>query len=267
VGSLVTHLKIGDIVGLGVYRYSCDNCQECAEGRNNLCHKKVAMFMGKEKGCFGDYVRIEAKFAFKIPEGIKIEDAGPLMCAGATVFAPFRLHNITSGSSVGVVGIGGLGHLALQFAKAFGCEVYAFSTSADKEEECKKLGAHKFINTSDETSKKSAIGKIDYLMMTASGSGMDYKYLMQALASNGTLIILGITGVADIPVSPIDLVLNQKTIVGGAAGSRAVYLDMLQFCALHHIKPIIQTWPVSQINDAIAVVKSGKIRYRAVVLF
>jgi len=267
VGDYVTHLKVGDLVGLGVFRSSCGACTDCAEGRTNLCGSKALMFAYNAKGCFSEYLRIEARFAFKLPEGMKIEDAAPLMCAGITVLAPFRNLNITAGSKVGVVGIGGLGHLALQFGKSFGCEVFAFSTSTNKETECRQLGAHHFINTNEETSKNSVIGKLDYLLMTASGSGVDYKYLMRTLNANGTLVILGLTGLADIPVSPIELVLFQKKICGSAAGSQAIYLDTLNFCSFQKIKPIIQTWPVAKINDAIAAVKDGSIRYRAVVLF
>jgi len=188
------------------------------------------------------------------------------MCAGVTVFAPFRNHNIKPGDTVGVCGIGGLGHLALQIGKAFGCEVYAFSGSANKEAECKTLGAHHFINTSDETSKNSAIGKLNFMLMTASGPGVDYKYLMKTLAPNGTLVMMGITGYTDIPVSPLEL-LAQKKLCGSASGSLASYDDMLKFCAFHKIAPVIETWPVKQINDAIQKVKSGEIRYRAVVMF
>jgi len=267
IGTHVQTLKVGDIVGLGVYRDCCGACKECAEGKTNLCRKKAMMFVGGAKGCFSEFVRIEEKFAFKIPEGISIEHAGPLMCAGITVFAPFRNHNIKAGDRVGVVGIGGLGHLALQFAKAFGCEVSAFSTTSDKEAECRQFGAHHFYNTKDEASKKSSMSKLDFLLMTAGGPDVDYKYLMSTLVPGGTLIIMGITGLADIPVSPIDVLLNQKTLCGSAAGSQAISLDVLRFCALHNIKPTIQTWPGSSINEAIEAVKSGKIRYRAVVLF
>jgi len=267
IGSHVKILKVGDIVGMGVYRECCGACLDCAEGRTNLCIQKKLIFQGGEIGCFSEFVRIEEKFAFKIPEGIKIEHAGPLMCAGITVFAPFRNHNIKAGDRVGVVGIGGLGHLALQIAKAFGCEVSAFSTSSDKEAESKQFGAHHFYNTKDDSSKKSAIGKHDFVLMTAGGPDVDYKYLMATLAPGGKLIIMGVSGLSDILVSPADLIMNQKTLCGSAAGSQAISLDVLRFCALHNISPTIQTWPVSSISDAIETVKSGKIRYRAVVLF
>jgi len=267
IGSRVTHLKVGQLVGLGVYRSCCGVCSKCAHGLTNVCDQKQLMFAGDAKGCFAETVRIDSKFAFPIPDGIPAESAGPLMCAGVTVFAPFRNHNIKPGDVVGVCGIGGLGHLALQIARAFGCEVYAFSTTSKKEEECKKFGAHYFINTSDEASKNSAIGKVNFLLMTASGPNVDYKYLMRTLAPNGTLILLGVTGMADIAVSPIELLFGQKKLCGSAAGSMACCLDMLKFCAHHQIRPKIETWPVKQINDAIAKVKSGDIRYRAVVIF
>jgi len=224
------------------------------------------MFAKNNKGCLAEYVRINSKFVFPIPAGIDVLHAGPLMCAGTTTFAPFREHNIKSGEKVGVVGIGGLGHLAIQFAKAFGCDVWGFSSSADKEAEVKGFGAHHFINTTDEASTKTAVNQLDFLLMTAGGSrGVSWPYLLSTLAPNGTLVIMGAASHEDIPVNPFALVMGQKRVAGSAAGSSALTADMLNFSALHKIKPVVEVFPSSKINDAFDKVKKGTIRYRAVV--
>jgi len=268
LGKDVHHLTKGQLVGLGVFRNSCEHCKYCLTGKNNICTAAEMMFAATNKGCLAEYVRINSKFAFPIPSGIAVEHAGPLMCAGTTTFAPFREYNIKPGDHVGVVGIGGLGHLALQFAKAFGCEVWAFSSSADKEAEAKGFGSHHFINTTVESSSKGAVGKLDFLLMTAGGSrGISWPYLLSTLAPNGTLVVMGAASHDDIPVSVFPFVFGQKRLVGSAAGSSALTADMLHFSALHKIKPVIEIFPTSKINEAFDRVRSGKVRYRAVVQF
>jgi len=267
VGANVSSLKLGDIVGLGVYRNCCGTCDYCAQGDTNVCPQSVMIFTLGNKGCFGEYVRIDARFAFPIPKELPVEYAAPLMCAGATVFAPFYNHNIRPGQTVGVIGIGGLGHLAIQIAKAYGCQVYAFSNSPAKEKECRHFGAHHFINMKDEASRNSAVGKLDYLLMTASGSDVNYAYYLNALKKLGTLVIMGAGGLTDIPVSPAALILGQRSVAGSAAGSIHVYKKMIEFCALHHIHPTIEKFEVKDINKAIERVRSGEVRYRAVIMF
>jgi uncharacterized zinc-type alcohol dehydrogenase-like protein len=226
------------------------------------------MFALGNKGCLSEHVRINAKFAFAIPESIPFEYAGPLMCAGTTVFAPFRVHNIRPGQTVGVIGIGGLGHLALQIGKAYGCIVYAFSSSTSKEAEARQFGAHHFINTTDAESGKTAVGKLDFLLMTAGGMrGIDWNYLFSTLAPEGTMVLMGAASHEPIPVPPGSVIMGQRRVAGSAAGSVAHTQEMLQFCGLHNIRPQIETFSVSQINEAFKKTRDSNVRYRAVVLF
>jgi len=265
VGSLVKSVKVGDRVGVSVFRGSCHRCRACLSGRNNVCAAAELLFAAGKPGCFGEYVRIDSNFVVKLPESMTLEQAAPLMCAGVTSFSPFRKHNVKAGDRVGVIGIGGLGHLSLQFARAFGCEVYALSSSEDKKDEALKLGAHHFVNTKSPDALKSLTGTLDFLMLTASGSNMDWKGLINTLAADGKMICMGIVH-NDIPVSVMDLIMGQRSIVGSAAGSLDNALDMVNFAAFHNIKPMIQTFPFNQINDVMDKVIQNKVNYRAVLL-
>jgi uncharacterized zinc-type alcohol dehydrogenase-like protein len=265
VGSLVHHLKVGDVVGLGVGRGCCRECMNCLEGKNNLCAKKEMMFKEGAKGAFSEFMRIKADWAIKIPDGIPIDKAGPLMCAGTTTFAPFRTCDIRPGDAVGVLGIGGLGHLSLQFARAFGCEVYALSRGTSKEAEARTLGAHHFVNTDDADRMNAITGKLNYLMVTAGSSNLDFGVLMKTLAANGTLVLMGIIG-HEVKVSVMELIMGQKKVTGIAAGSTATTYEMLHFAALHKIIPQTEPFPFANINEAIQHVADGKARYRAVLL-
>jgi len=262
----VTHLKVGDRVGLGIYRDSCGSCSDCFHGSDNSCAKKKLMFQQGGIGCFSEYVRIDARYALPIPDAVPTQFAGPLFCAGGTTFAPFRLHNILPGQHVGVVGIGGLGHLSIKFARSYGCRVTAFSRGTAKEEECRKLGAHHYVDTTNPQSLKSLPVLVDYLMLTASGTDLDVNFLLSALRPQGKLVVLGIAGMTPVPISFVSLVLNQTSIVGGAGSSLGHYLDMVQFSALHGIIPQCELFPVSQINEVIEKVDKGSVRYRAVLV-
>jgi len=265
VGKLVTTLKIGSRVGLGVYRSCCNSCGNCCNGSTNLCPSKKMMFALQEKGTFSEIIRIKAQFAFQIPDGFEdLEVVGPLMCAGTTVFSPFKVHNIRPGHKVAVAGIGGLGHLALQFARAWGCEVYALSGSANKAESIKKMGAHHFVDTKKDPNLTSVVGTFDFIIATNSGPDVNIPALMGSLTAGGKLILIGFPGFQDIPVSPVQLIMMQKTICGSAAGSTGVTSDMLKFAALHNIRPIVEKFPFSHVNAAIARVKDNNVRFRAV---
>jgi uncharacterized zinc-type alcohol dehydrogenase-like protein len=262
IGRLVKGLAIGDRVGLGVYRNTCSTCQYCTSARDNLCNQKEMMF-AQNYGCFSDHLRINYRYAFKIPESLASEAAAPLMCAGTTVYAPFLKHQIGHGARVGVLGIGGLGHLALQFANKLGCEVYGLSNSTNKAEFCLKLGAHHFIDTSSANARSDLQGKLDYLLVTAGNGSGTWEDLLHYLAPDGKLIQIGVNPTPAL-LSPLTLLMGQKTVVGSAAGSSEVVQTMLNFAAVHQIQPIIEVFPFSKINEALDKVASGKVRFRAV---
>jgi len=265
IGKLVTRPKVGTRVGLGVYRNACGSCLNCQDGKNNLCNDKLLMFMLGKQGTFSDYIRIKAEFAIPIPDGLKdLESCGPLLCAGVTTYAPFKVHNIRPGQKIAVYGIGGLGHLAIKFARAFGCEVYALSSSPDKADSIKQLGAHHFVDMKKDPELKSVVNTFDYIMVTGSGGDVNFKGMFNALAVNGRIIMLGFPGYADIPVSPVALITQQKGICGMASGSTGAAIEMLNFAALHNILPLVEKFPFSKVNEAITKVKQNKVRYRAV---
>jgi len=265
IGSGVKSLKPGDRVGVGVYRNCCKNCQYCFNGDNNLCSTKALTFMGGNSGAFADIMRLDAQFAVPIPEGISDADAAPLMCAGHTTFTPFRKHNVKVGDKVGIVGIGGLGHLSIQYANKLGCEVYVISGSTDKEKESRSLGAHHFVNSKDLKSFDAVKGTFNFLMVTASGSGLPWPQLLSSMAPDGKVILMG-AGLEPIPIPSFSLIASQISIVGSAAGTSSSLREMLQFSSKHNIKPMVQTFPFEQINEVLAAVSAGSVRYRAVLV-
>jgi len=220
--------------------------------------------MLKNKGTFSDYVRIKAVYAVPIPDALKdLESVGPLLCAGATTYAPFKVHNIRPGQKVAVLGIGGLGHLSIKFARAAGCEVYALSSSADKADSIKAMGAHHFVDTKKDPELDTVKDKFDYIMVTAAGGDLNFNFLVRALCNGGKIILMGISA-KEIKVSGVSLIIGQKTICGSAAGSLSSVIEMLNFCALHNILPQVEKFPFSKVNEVMAKVKNNEVRYRAV---
>eukprot|EP01126_Amoeba_proteus_P049957 TRINITY_DN5867_c0_g1_i4.p1 TRINITY_DN5867_c0_g1~~TRINITY_DN5867_c0_g1_i4.p1 ORF type:complete len:392 (-),score=59.45 TRINITY_DN5867_c0_g1_i4:45-1088(-) len=265
-GSLVQHRSVGQRVGLGCYRSCCSVCKTCRVGEGNGCPHHELMYRDNI-GTFCEEMVINFKFAIPIPDEIPTEYAGPLMCAGTTVFAPFRNLNIKSGDHVGVVGIGGLGHLALRFARAYGCRVTAFSRGTSKEESARGFGAHAYVDTSKSSfSSQVSSNPVDFILVTASGPSVDYTELIRCLAFNGQIVVIGITG-GEISIPLVELLVGQKAIVGSAAGSYGLSSDMLEFAALHRVLPDIEIFTPDQFNDAIKKVVDGTIRFRAVVKF
>lgn len=225
------------------------------------------MFAMGKAGAFGEKVQIDYRFAVPIPDALPLEYAGPLMCAGQTVFAPFVDHNIRPGDRVGVVGIGGLGHLALRFSAAMGCITTAISRSDAKKAEAEGFGAKHFVATGDAEQVAGAKSSQDFILMTASGPGVDWAQLMGFLDTGGKIIIMGFTGFQPLPIPPVDLIMFSKQVVGSAGGSSHVVKAMLDFAAVHQVLPQIEVRPVEEINKAIDTVKDGSVRFRAVVKF
>lgn len=231
-------------------------------GDHNLCPKCEGTIVGRYGG-FADYVRCAGAWALPLPEGIHAGKAGPLLCGGITVFNPIVQFGVRPTNRVGVVGIGGLGHLAIRFLKAWGCEVTAFSSTADKEPEARSLGAHHFVNSRDAAQLEKIAGSLDFIISTANVN-LDWVAYLNALAPRGRLHSEGVVGEPlSIPVFP--LLVGQKSISGSPSGSPATIAEMLDFCARHHIEPLTETFPISKINDGMDRLRSGKARYRVVV--
>jgi alcohol/geraniol dehydrogenase (NADP+) len=261
VGSGVRSLKAGQRVGLGWQSNSCGECAWCTQGLENLCASSEATCVHRNGG-YADRVRANMRFVIPIPEALASESAAPLLCAGITVYNPIRTHGVNPASRVGVVGVGGLGHIAIQFARAFGAEVTAFSTSPGKEEEARALGAHRFVNTRESKAMKEVAGTLDFILSTINADE-DWGIYVQALRPTGTLCFVGV------PPSPVSLqafplISGMRTVTGSPIGSPHRIKEMLDVAARHGVKAQTERFPMAKANEAIEKVKKNKVRYRAV---
>jgi len=261
VGSAVRSLKVGQRVGLGWQSNSCGECEWCMRGMENLCPQSEATCVRRHGG-YASRVRANFRFVFPIPEALESEHAAPLLCGGITVYSPLRSHVVNPSSRVGVIGIGGLGHMAIQFARVFGAEVTAFSTSAAKETEARALGAHRFVNTRETRALKEVSGTLDFILSTVNAD-QDWGIYIQALRPTGTLCFVGV------PPSPVTLqafplISAIRTVTGSPIGSPSRIREMLDVAARHGVKAQTERFPMAKANEAIEKVKKNKVRYRAV---
>jgi uncharacterized zinc-type alcohol dehydrogenase-like protein len=259
-------LPIGTRVGVGAIAGACFRCPLCLSGRHNLCAARDDTVMRGDGGAFTELVRVsDWRTAYPIPDAIPSEQAAPMMCAGVTVFSPLLRHGVRPVDRVAVVGIGGLGHLALQFLSRWGCDVTAISTSRAKEDDARRFGATSFIASGEEGALAAAAGSFDFVLSTVSAS-LPWDDYLDLLVPQGTLDVVGVSPEA-ISVSPMHLLPAEKTISSGVPASPSETRLMLDFAARHGIAPQVETFPVSEINTAIDVVRGGRARYRAVVTF
>ncbi|MBL1210456.1 NAD(P)-dependent alcohol dehydrogenase [Geminocystis sp. GBBB08] len=261
IGKDVTNLKIGDYVGLGWHSGYCLTCHQCLRGYHNMCDSAVGTIVGRHGG-FADIVRAKVPSVIKLPDNIDATTAGPLLCGGITVFNPLIQFNILPTASVGVIGIGGLGHMALQFLRAWGCRVTAFTSSESKKEEVLKLGAHDTLNSRDPENLSSAKGRFDLILSTVNVK-LDWNSYLETLKPQGRLHVLGAV-IEPVNLNVMPMILGQKSLSGSPVGSPAIIAQMLEFCQLHNIKPVTEHFPISQVNQAMAHLKSGKARYRII---
>jgi uncharacterized zinc-type alcohol dehydrogenase-like protein len=261
VGGDVRDRTVGERVGIGWQADSCGICEWCRQGEEHLCPTAQPTCVGRNGG-FADAIRVNSRFAIPVPKAIESENAAPLLCAGEAVYSPMRNYGVRPSSRVGVVGIGGLGHIALQFAKTFGAEVTALSTSKEKEAEARELGADHFVNTRDMEAMKKIAGSFDFVLSTVSAD-QDWQALVTSLRPKGTLCVVGVPPSA-ISVQAFSLMAGQRAMAGGASGSPQDIHEMLDVAARHGVKAITERFPMAKANEAIAKVKKSKVRYRAV---
>lgn len=262
VGSGVTQHAVGDRVGVGWIRDSCRACKNCLRGEENICLKGyTGLIVGGNNGGFQAVMRAPADFAYKIPDAMDSADAAPLLCAGVTVYAPLRKYIKVPGMKVAVLGVGGLGHLALQFAAAMGAEVTAIDIFPEKEGEAKGFGAHRFLEFN---TAMAQCGSSFDLVLNCASARVDFAKVLATLMPDGNLVQIGIPGGAVIQVPLQDLVFGQKRVIGSIVGGRADMQEMLDFAGLKGVKPMLERFPLSQVNEALDRVASGKARYRVV---
>lgn len=260
IGDSVKQLKPGQKVGLGWFSGSCMTCPNCMSGEHNLCPEANQTIIGRQGG-FADRVRAKAEWVIPLPDSLDFAKAGPLFCGGITVFNPLVINGIRPTDRIGVVGIGGLGHLALQFARAWGCEVTAFSSSADKESEALELGAHQFVASRDPKAIEAIANTLDFILVTINVP-LDWEPFLSTLRAKGRLHFVGAQPELSTPFFP--LLAGQKSISASPLGSPATMAKMLEFCARHKIAPVVEEMPMSQINKAFERLEQGRPRYRIV---
>ena len=265
-GPNVKNLKKGDRVGWGYEHDSCERCKHCLSGWETMCpDRKMYGVDDQDQGSFASHGVWREAFLFRIPDGISNEDAGPLMCGGSTVFNAIHVAGIKSTARVGVVGIGGLGHLAIQFLAKMGCQVVVFSGTDSKRDEAMKLGATEFYATKD--AKELKIGKpVDNLVVSTS-SQPDWNLYIPVLAPGAAISPLSVA-MEDFRFPYMTLVGHGLRILGSIVSARKVHQDMLEFAAFHGIKPINVLYPmtVEGIQDCMNTLEEGKMRYRGVLV-
>jgi alcohol/geraniol dehydrogenase (NADP+) len=260
VGSVVTDVRVGQRVGVGFLAGADFTCEQCAAGRDNMCEHWEPTCLGREGG-FARRMVADSRLAFPIPDAIASEHAAPLMCAGVTVFAPL-LRYADGMTRLGVIGIGGLGHLALQYGRALGCHVTAFTSTREKEAEARELGAHDVVNTSDAGALAAHASTCDLLLCTVTAD-LPWNEYIGVLRRNGKLCLLGFPE-HDLSVSAVPLVFFQRSVVSSGIGSRLEIRRMLDFSAQHSIRPLVELFPMQEVNTALDRLRKNEVRYRAV---
>jgi len=261
VGSEVKNIKPKDLVGLGWNSASCMHCKQCMEGSHHLCETVEGTIVGRHGG-FADYVRCHWSWAIILPEGIDAKKAGPLLCGGITVFNPIMLAGVKPTDKVGVIGIGGLGHMALKFLNKWGCEVVAFSSNPDKTNQILAMGATKVINSKDPKQLESIAGSLNFILNTTNVT-LNWNSYLATLAPKGRFHNVGAV-LEPMAIPAFSLIMGEKSVGGSPLGSPALTRTMLEFCVRHDIYPIVEEFPLEKANEALEHLRAGKARYRIV---
>ncbi len=269
LGSKVTKWKVGDRVGVGTFIDSCRTCEQCQNHNQQYCDNQITWtYNSYEKDCktptFGGYstcITVDENYVFKIPEILPLDKAAPLFCAGITVYSPIMYYKIKAGDKVAVLGMGGLGHMAVKFLFAIGAEVTAIDILANRQEDAFKFGAEDFVLAKDLNKHNN---KFDFVINLLSGNNHDYNKDMALLKTDGTMIMLGM------PSNPgvlpcFSLLRKRRKIVGSIVGGIKETEQMLDFCAIHNILPEIEIIEMEQINEAYQRMLSGDVKYRFVI--
>lgn len=254
-------LKIGQRVGIGWTARSCGHCDACISGNQINCLEGATSTI-LNNGGFADKLRADWQWVIPLPEQMDIESAGPLLCGGITVFKPLLMHHITATSRVGVIGIGGLGHIAIKLLHAMGCEVTAFSSNPAKEQEVLAMGADKVVNSRDPEALTALAGQFDLIINTVNVD-LDWQPYFEALAYGGNFHTVGAV-LKPLPVPAFTLIGGDRSISGSATGTPYELRKLMKFAGRTGVAPTIEMYPMSKINEAIQHVRDGKARYRVV---
>jgi len=273
VGEHVTKFKPGDLAGVGTIVNSCGTCSHCGEGLEQYCEQGVtATYNNLDKfgdnrptyGGYSDTIVTHESFTVSIPEQLDLAAAAPLLCAGITTYSPLKHWKVGKGHKVAVLGLGGLGHLAVKFAVALGAEVTILSTSPKKQADAQKLGAHHFVVTTDPAQTEKVAASFDFILDTVSAAH-DFDFYLSLLKLNGTLICVGVPPQGIHVNAAFSLLGGRRSVVGSICGSIAETQEMLDFCAEHQIAADIEIIDIKDIHAAFDRMEKGDIRYRFVI--
>jgi alcohol dehydrogenase (NADP+) len=271
VGERVKKLAPGDLAGVGCMVDSCRRCAPCEEGLEQFCEKTPAFTYGSTEmdrttptyGGYSTQIVVSERFAVVVPPGMDPAAAAPLLCAGITTYSPLREWGCEKGDQVGVVGLGGLGHVAIKIAAAMGAEVTVFSTSRDKEADARRLGAHSFALSRDEATFEKLARRFDLIIDTISAPH-DYNAYLRTLRPRGAMVLVGIPP-EPMPVSAFSLIGGNKRLAGSMIGGMADTQEMLDYCAEHGIAADVEVIPIQKINEAYERMLRADVRYRFVI--
>ncbi|MBC8746447.1 MULTISPECIES: NAD(P)-dependent alcohol dehydrogenase [Paraburkholderia] len=272
VGESVTRFKAGDVVGVGCLVDSCGECAPCCEGEEQYCvNQPTPTYNGIDRhdglatyGGYSERIVVAERFVLRVPDGLDAKAAAPLLCAGITSYSPLRHWNVGQGDKVAVVGLGGLGHMGLKFARAMGAEVTLITRNRDKEQEARRLGAEHVLVSSDAAQMAAAAGRFDVILDTVP-TAHDLNPYLAMLHLNGTLVLVGMIGPIAPPVHSGVLVTGRRSIAGSAIGGVEEMQEMLDFCAAHGICCDVEMIEMQDINGAYERLLKSDVRYRFVI--
>jgi uncharacterized zinc-type alcohol dehydrogenase-like protein len=270
VGDHVSKWKKGDIVGVGCFVDSCRQCEPCHAGEEQYCEKGMTLtFSGYERdgktptyGGYSTRITVDENYVLRISEGTPLERAAPLLCVGITAYSALKHFGVKAGDKVAVVGLGGLGHMAVKLAHAFGAHVTVLSHSPNKREDALRLGANEFIATRDESAFGENADRFDFIFDTVSGQH-DYNAYLNLLKHDGTMVLLGLADPA--PLAAAALIFKRRTLAGSLIGGIRETQEMLDFCAEHGVAADVEVIPISKINEAYERMIKGDVSYRFVI--
>lgn len=270
VGNDVKKFKVGDTVGVGCLVDSCRTCPECRNGLEQFCNDMVMTYGGMEKqlnrptlGGYAQSIVVTEDFVLRIPTNLNLAAVAPLLCAGITTYSPMRHWKVGPGQKVGIVGLGGLGHIGVKFARAFGAHVVLFTTSPGKTEDAKRLGAHEVVVSKDEAQMQAQAGSFDFILDAVSATH-DINAYLNLLKHDGNLVLVGAPE-KPLPVAAFPLIFRRRSFSGSLIGGLPETQEMLDFCATHNITSEIEMIRMDQINDAYERMLKSDVKYRFVI--
>ena len=271
-GGGVSKFKAGELVGVGCLVDSCRSCVSCSEGLEQYCEGGwTGTYMGVEKetgrptnGGYSDKIVVDENFVLRIPEGMDPAAAAPLLCAGITTYSPLRWWEAGPGKTVGIVGLGGLGHMGVKLARAMGAEVTVFTTSPDKVEDARRLGAHSVVISRDDAAMEAAAGKFDFILNTVAVPHPLDPFLA-CLKRDGTMCMVGVPSEPHPALNVANLIFRRRALAGSLIGGIAETQEMLDFCAEHGLGADIEMIPIQEINTAYDRMLKSDVKYRFVI--